>query len=124
MLQAYSPSRKFIGNVSYRTWIMKIMITNCLKYPKTIQLNATITVTEPACNPGRSPQHYDTTRLTLSTASAGKIEACLEQQPLTLRSVYILCEVEGFSIAEAAHMLSTTEEVVKTQLEQAKESLR
>jgi RNA polymerase sigma-70 factor (ECF subfamily) len=103
---------------------MKIMITNCLKFPKTIQLNSTIEVTEPACSPARSAHHYDTTRLALSSASAGKIEACLEQQPLTLRSAYILCEVEGFSIAEAAHMLSTTEEVVKTHLEQAKSSLR
>src|SRR5690606_37931625 len=119
-LEAYSPSRKFIGNVAYRTWLMKLMINNCIKFPKTINLNSSTAISSPACNPVRSAHHYDTRRLTLSIATTGKFEACLEQQPLTLRSVFILCEVEGFSLPETAHLLSTTEEVISTHLAQAK----
>ena len=123
-LEAFSPSRKFIGNVSYRTWLMKLMINNCLKFPKTIAIHIPQAAEEPACSPVRSAHHYDSSRLPLITATAGKFEACLEQLPLTLRSVYILCEVEGYSIPEGAHLLSTTEETIKTHLDQAKSSLR
>jgi RNA polymerase sigma factor (sigma-70 family) len=122
-LEAFSRLGQFRGSMSYRTWLTKLMINSCMSSLRE-KRGQGIEVTEPACSAARSEQHYTSTRLALTLEGAAKLEACIEQLPVPLRAVYILSEIDGYSLPETAHLLTTTEETVKVKLEEAKASLR
>jgi RNA polymerase sigma-70 factor (ECF subfamily) len=52
------------------------------------------------------------------------LEAAIDALPESFRSVVMLRAVEEMSTAEAAEVLGVTEDVVKTRLHRAKESIR
>jgi RNA polymerase sigma-70 factor (ECF subfamily) len=121
-LEAFSRHKQFQGSMSYRTWLTKLMINSCVSSQR--EKNMQNEIVEPACSAARSSQHYDNSRFSLTLEGAAKLEACIEQLPVALRTVYILSEIDGYSLAETAHLLTTTEETIKERLESAKASLR
>lgn len=52
------------------------------------------------------------------------LEALIEELPDTLRTVFVLREVEGMDTAEVAEALELSEDNVKTRLHRARTSLR
>ena len=123
-ITAYYFQPQFEESVSYRTWLTKIMIEKCLEHKKGAKVKQNNDTLDPSSNPARSPQHYDTERLVISQEVNGKLEEFIEQLPMALRSVYILSEIDGYSNAEVANLLSASEENIRFRLGRAKSTLR
>lgn len=122
-VEVFGDLSKHQSPLSFRTWLTKYMITNCLALKKKANFTEEA-VHEPACAQARSAQHYDSGRLLLSHEIPGEVEACIEQLPVPLRSVYILSEIDGYSVPEMSHLLNTSEDNIRMRLEKAKTSLR
>lgn len=105
--EAFIRQHSFSGKVSYRIWLTKTMIHTCLLSREEREQDDQ--PASPAC---------DTNRF------SGRLEPCIEQMPLPLRGVYVLVEIDGYSLAETAQLLSTTVDGVRVRLEKAKASLR
>ena len=60
----------------------------------------------------------------LTSDMMGRLEEALGRMPETLRSVFVLRDVEGYSTAETAAILGTKEATVKTRLYRARRFLR
>ena len=54
----------------------------------------------------------------------GVLEIALQQLPISLRSVFVLRDIEGLSTSEAAQTLGLTETNVKVRLHRARLALR
>jgi RNA polymerase sigma factor (sigma-70 family) len=119
--EAFTQLKRFQNPVSFRTWLTKFMIDNCLKTRKEGDVTKEEFI-EPACIPARSADLNDSIRLTRENINA--LEACIEQLPIPLRSVYILREIDGYSVEETAHLLNTSTDNVVNRLKRAKASLR
>ena len=109
-LTAYKQLRKLENPDSYKTWISKILINNCIyklahgyfKYelPKAI--------------------HEKDNPRELSVI----IENCLQSIPIIYKSVFILREIEGFNVAETSEILGISHANVKVRLSRAKQLLK
>ncbi len=60
----------------------------------------------------------------LTSDMMGRLDEALERMPETLRSVFVLRDVEGYSTAETAAILGAKEATVKTRLHRARRFLR
>ena len=125
-LTAYKQLRKLDNPDSYKTWISKILINNCIyklahgyfKYelPKTI-------------NEKDSPVHQKGKRDNTEDIIANHelsmiIENCLQAIPIIYKSVFILREIEGFNVAETSEILGISHANVKVRLSRAKQLLK
>ncbi|MFL5788987.1 MAG: sigma-70 family RNA polymerase sigma factor [Flavisolibacter sp.] len=125
---AYMALSKFEGRSSYKTWISRIMINNCLyklKYGYHKNEISTEQVHE-----FNNPTMYlkatgnNTDKMLLSHEFTDILEKSLSDIPLTYRTVFVLREVEGFSVAETADILNITDINVKVRLNRAKVMLK
>lgn len=125
---AYQHLHQFEGKASYKTWVSKIMIHKCL-----YKLNH---------GQGRREQPgsdiiYEDERLmmapdknptpeqsSLNKEFAAILEQALRQLPLPYRSVFLLRQVEGFSVAETSEMLNISQVNVKVRFNRAKAMLQ
>lgn len=53
-----------------------------------------------------------------------RVRSCVEQLPDTQRLVFLLCDVEGFGLAEAAHLLGVDLGEAKARLHRSRQALR
>src|SRR5687768_4829356 len=125
---AYTQLSKFEGRASYKTWISRIMINKCLyrlKYGyfknevpsgqihelnnESTRENITETSTEDAL---------------LNRELSMVLEKSIQNLPAMYRTVFILREVEGFSVAETAELLNITPTNVKVRLNRTKTLLQ
>lgn len=127
-LIAYTQLSKFEARSSYKTWISRIMINKCLyklkygyfknEYPSELvrELN---NESMPAYLKG------NTTEDTLSNRELSAVlENSIHHLPLMYRTVFVLREVEGFSVAETAELLNISQTNVKVRLNRAKSLLQ
>jgi RNA polymerase sigma factor (sigma-70 family) len=125
-IAAYQNLKKFESRSSYKTWIAKIMVNKCLyklsygssKYEVSHQ------VTDENSQPMFSSKKQTTETKVLNNELANILEKSLERIPVHYRTVFILREVEGFSVAETAEMLNLTTVNVKVRLNRAKNLLQ
>lgn len=111
------------GAMAYRTWLTGIMMEKCQqKAQLSSRLNTTAGAAEPASGPQRVPCGAYT-RLDESTVSENPISADVDQLPASLKSVFVLREVEGFSETETAELLRISTDSVRHKMESAKSSL-
>jgi RNA polymerase sigma factor (sigma-70 family) len=125
-IAAYQNLKKFEARSSYKTWIAKIMVNKCLyklsygssKYETPFQ-----TVDENS-QPMFSSKKQTTEADVLNKELSFILEKSLEKIPVHYRTVFLLREVEGFSVAETAEMLNITAVNVKVRLNRAKTLLQ
>jgi RNA polymerase sigma-70 factor (ECF subfamily) len=125
---AYTQLSKFEGRSSYKTWISRIMINKCLyklKYGYFKNEVPTEQVHEinnqPMYSKGKDNQTDD--RL-LNRELAVVLEKSIQNIPLNYRTVFVLREIEGFSVAETSDLLQITATNVKVRLNRAKALLQ
>jgi RNA polymerase sigma factor (sigma-70 family) len=125
-IAAYQNLKKFEGRASYKTWIAKIMVNKCLyklsygssKYEVSHQ------IVDENSQPMFSSKKQNTEARVLNNELSNILEKSLEKIPVHYRTVFILREVEGLSIAETAEMLNLTPVNVKVRLNRAKNLLQ
>lgn len=125
-IAAYQNLKKFESRSSYKTWIAKIMVNKCLyklsygsgKYEIRHQ------IVDENSQPMFSSRKQTTEANVLNKELAHILEKSLENLPVHYRTVFVLREVEGFSVAETAEMLNLTAVNVKVRLSRAKTLLQ
>jgi RNA polymerase sigma factor (sigma-70 family) len=125
---AYSALAQFEGRSSYKTWISTIMVNKCsykLKYGYFKNETPADIMNDENSQPMNSyPNDSLTEQMVNNRELAIIIEKSLEQIPVIYKTVFVLREVEGFSVAESAAMLQITEVNVKVRLNRAKALLQ
>ncbi|RYY90171.1 MAG: sigma-70 family RNA polymerase sigma factor [Chitinophagaceae bacterium] len=117
-LAAYTNLKGFRGAASYRTWLTKIHLNNCYQKRRIQELRAGITgstADEEIADGGNEVARRELGRV---------LEQSLQALPLAYRSVFVLREVEGFSVAEVAGLLGITPVNVKVRSNRAKAMLQ
>jgi len=125
-IAAYQHLKKFESRSSYKTWIARIMVNKCLyklsygssKYEVSHQ------IVDENSQPMFSSKKRTTEANVLNRELSNILEKSLEKLPVHYRTVFILREVEGLSIAETAEMLDITPVNVKVRLNRAKTLLQ
>ena len=122
-LAAYTALGKFEGRSSYKTWICRIMANKCIyktKYGYSKNEIASDQVYQSYDQPMQMKNANQTEQVFLNRELANVLEASLQNIPSIYRSVFVLREVEGLSVAETADILSITGINVKVRLNRAK----
>lgn len=124
-LAAYQNLAGFEGRSSYKTWIARIMVNKCLyKLSYGNRKYETRQVVDENAEPMFTSHQLDTEAEVLNRELSRILEKTLEGVPVHLRMVFILREVEGFSVAETAEMLNLSKVNVKVRLNRAKSMLQ
>ncbi|GAA4750341.1 sigma-70 family RNA polymerase sigma factor [Flavisolibacter ginsenosidimutans] len=123
---AYTQLSKFEGRASYKTWISRIMVNKCLYklkygYFKNEVPHEDFPNHQPMHNKANENQTED--RL-LNRELTVVLERSLQNIPVMYRTVFVLREAEGFSVAETAQLLNITPVNVKVRLNRAKALLQ
>ena len=114
---AYMQLAGFEHRASYKTWISRIMINKCIYKLKYGYFKNEI--------PSEfSPSNNQTEQNMLNRELSSVLEKSLESIPVIYRSVFVLREVQGFSVAETAELLGITPVNVKVRLNRAKSLLQ
>lgn len=126
-VRAYQHLKDFAGRASFSTWVLRIAVNEGLARLRTGQryaerrqeINAQGAGMDRFISPVPDPEQQ---------ASASEIRVLLEQLidglPDANRAVFMLRDVEGLSTADAAEVLSITEDNVKVRLHRARTALR
>jgi len=127
-VSAYISLQKFEGRSSYKTWISRIMVNKCLyklKYGYFKNEISSEIVTEPNHQPMHvSTKENQTENMLLNRELTTILEKSLQSIPVMYRAVFVLREVEGFSVAETAELLEISPVNVKVRLNRAKNLLQ
>ncbi|HUQ96943.1 MAG TPA: sigma-70 family RNA polymerase sigma factor [Chitinophagaceae bacterium] len=125
---AYTALRKFEYRSSYKTWVSRIMINKCLykfKYGYFKNEKPSAAVQQPEVRPMHmKAKENQTEHVVMNRELALVLEKSLQNIPVLYRSVFVLREVEGFSVAETADLLNITPINVKVRLNRAKALLQ
>jgi RNA polymerase sigma factor (sigma-70 family) len=125
-IAAYQNLGKFESRSSYKTWIAKIMVNKCLyklSYGSS-KYEVPDHITDENFQPMFSSKKQATEADVLNKELSVILEKSLEKVPVHYRTVFILREVEGLSVAETAEMLNLTQVNVKVRLNRAKNLLQ
>jgi RNA polymerase sigma-70 factor, ECF subfamily len=124
-IKAYQHLKQFEGKSQFSTWITRILINQAnhsLNKEKRVK-NHIVTSSEDI--PDIKPSSEPTPDQNLMNDEMKKyLEQAIDELPDSLRSVYIMREVEGLSVNETSEALSISIENVKTRLHRAKSTLK
>ena len=129
-LKAYRALPAFEGRSSLSTWLYRIAVNEALmllrqKRPDTVSIDEERETEEGEQEPvqivdwGALPEEE-----LLSTETRKALDDAIQRLPSTLRSVFLLRDIEGLSVRQTAEALEVSEAVVKTRLLRARLWLR
>jgi RNA polymerase sigma-70 factor (ECF subfamily) len=123
---AYTQLGNFRKESSYKTWLTRIHLHKCHRKVNygAVKFEQTDTDMSEAINEQVKINREETGRVIVNRELARLLEISLKNLPLPYRSVFLLRELEGFSIAETADLLEITPINVKVRLNRAKTMLR
>jgi RNA polymerase sigma-70 factor (ECF subfamily) len=124
-LDAYTGLPKFQGRSAFRTWLVKIMLSNCYakgrkadhKYEQAADINENST-------PIYANTQTETNMIVMNRELATVIENALKKVPVEYRMVFSLREISGMNVSETAEALDISETNVRARLSRAKAMLR
>ncbi len=117
---------KFRHQSSYRTWLCKIMIHKCLYEIKHGRFKNELSSSQ-LINETKRPIHVAdvaSDKKVINQELLKILEFCVQKIPLIYRTVFVLREVEGYSVSETADLLEISSTNVKARLSRAKLLLR
>jgi RNA polymerase sigma-70 factor (ECF subfamily) len=127
-LSAFRNFRSFRGEASFKTWIRRIVLNQCLmRLREPSRHMVAVSVDQPGpggAQPiiaGDSPTPED---LALRSERSRALADAAAALPRRLGDVFTRCSISGFSIREAAETLGISEEATKTRLFRARSILR
>ena len=125
---AYTELRKFQQRASYKTWISRIMMNKCLYKLKYGYFKNEIP-SEQLQESNLQPIHMkanenQTEAVVMNRELTIVLEKSLQNIPLMYRTVFVLREIEGFSVAETAELMNITPINVKVRVNRAKALLQ
>lgn len=127
-VSAYTELSKFKGLSSYKTWTSRIMINKCLyklKYGYFKNEYPSEQINDLNIRPMYSwEKDYQTEDVLLNRELIAVLERSIQSIPVLYRTVFVLREVEGFSVAETAELLNISNVNVKVRLNRAKALLQ
>lgn len=130
-IAAYLNLGKFERKSAFPTWLIRIMINNCLKKLRKEKgiFTDPLSHNEHEKNEDMREETVSfsfnhTERHFLRNELSKIMEKAIEQLPDSLRLTFILREVEGYSVLETANALNITETNVKVRTNRAKEILK
>ncbi|GAB3846705.1 RNA polymerase sigma factor [Hymenobacter terrigena] len=122
-VKAYLQLGSFAGRASFPTWLTRIMLNECLMDRRRQQRFVDLETP-----PDDEPEPVAATPTPLQTVLNDELrealEAAVQALPDKYRSVFVLREVEGLSVAATAAALHLGEANVKVRLLRAREQLR
>lgn len=123
-IQAFLNLSKFENRASFKTWITKIMLHNCYhkRQKSAFKNEAPDEITEKA-QPMFNSQS-DTQKNVVNRELHFVLENAIRQIPEDYRMVFILREMNGFSVVETAEIMNLSEGNIKVRLNRAKAMLR
>lgn len=120
-IKAHKGLRRFRGDASFKTWLLRITANQCKDFIKKRRLKTTALEStrwgEAATNvgPGRKAQAHEIGEAIL---------AALESLPVKQRTAFVLREFEGLSYKEIAHAMRCTPGTVMSRLHHARKKLQ
>lgn len=119
-LKAFENLGAFRGTARFSTWLCRIMINECLmalrKNKKTYSFDMNA--------PDKLYNNDDPADKMTREQALGWLEESLLELPPEYRSVYIMREIEGLSVDNAAEILELTPENIRVRLHRAKKMLK
>lgn len=126
-INSYQSLSKFENRSTFKSWIIRIMLNQCYhkkhKPTKNVQTIAGYIQNNSKDMPVKFI-HNDTGKSVLNKELNKIIEASIDKLPEDYRLTFTLRELTGFSVAETAEVLQTTQTNVKVRLNRAKTMLR
>jgi RNA polymerase sigma-70 factor, ECF subfamily len=121
-ISAYKKLSQFRGEAKFSTWLIRILINECLMMKRKKKKNQNLFKDEnvtilPADHLNPEKHYMDKERKEI-------LETAIKKLPERYRFVYILKEVEGMSIEEASSILDISKVNVKVRLHRAKSMLK
>jgi RNA polymerase sigma factor (sigma-70 family) len=126
LFTVYTKLSSFRHEASFKTWLTRILLHKCfhklnfgkLKYEESQVISESdVTIENPTMK-------SDSEKLLLNKELAGVMEESIRKLPMPYRTVFVLREMEGFSVAETAELLELTVTNVKVRLNRAKTMLQ
>jgi RNA polymerase sigma-70 factor (ECF subfamily) len=109
LISAYRAAGSFRAESAVTTWLHRIVVNACLDRVRRRQARPTVTLPEEG--PGEPTEARD--RIA-ERDTAMAVETALGVLPLEQRAAITLVDIEGYSVAEAAALLSVAEGTVKS----------
>lgn len=124
-IDAYTGLAHFQGRAAFRTWLIRIMISNCYRksHMSGFTHEKSAEISEYSI-PLYTGINNETNAIVMNSELGTIIENALERVPLEYRMVFTLREITGLNVAETAQALSITETNVRARLSRAKAMLR
>jgi len=123
-IKAYEHLSQFESKAKFSTWLTRILINECLLHLKKTQYCESMEEernkkTNAELNSAQNPMNQ-----LINKELGVALENALVQLPEIYRLVFVLREMEGFSIAETSNMLGITDVNVRVRLNRAKAMLK
>jgi RNA polymerase sigma-70 factor (ECF subfamily) len=127
-LSAFRNFQSFRGDASFKTWITRIVLNQCLmrlREPRRHRITLSLDLFGPDCAP---PSIAVDSRTPESLALRAEIESAVADAvaklPKALSDVFTRCSLSGLSIRDTAEALGLTVQATKTRLFRARSQLR
>jgi RNA polymerase sigma-70 factor (ECF subfamily) len=127
-LRAFSRIKQFDGRSSFYTWFYRLVVNLCLDYTRRKKKVVWERLDQERDENVEPRQLMDTSGLPDEKAIAGeaqrKVDETLQAMPKRQRTVFLLRNQQGLSIADIAKVMETTEGTVRVYLHRAVAALR
>jgi len=124
-LAAFTHLDQFEGASRWSTWLCRIAFNEALARVRRGRRFVSIDdLHEATMNDLSKPRTVDPERAAGGRELAGVLEAAIDGLPDIYRSILMLRQIEGLSVAETSAVLDVAEEVVKTRLHRARALVR
>ncbi|HEV7732867.1 MAG TPA: RNA polymerase sigma factor [Candidatus Binatia bacterium] len=118
-VRAYTHLRQFAGRASFATWLTRIAVHEAIARGRRRARHVALEAAGSMVAPTPSPDDELGSREMVAA-----IEAATDALPARYRTVFMLRDLEGLSVAETAGCLDVPEATVKTRLHRARGLLR
>lgn len=128
-LRAFANLGSFRSEASIFTWLSRIVLNEANGRKRRQRRNVGLEQIEAAQDAGAQvimfPRNDETPEMDAARMQVRRLlETAIDELPVDFRMVFILRDVEGCSVAEAASALEIRQETVKTRLHRARRLLR
>ncbi|OGU36725.1 MAG: hypothetical protein A2068_03725 [Ignavibacteria bacterium GWB2_35_6b] len=121
-IAAFEKLNTFKGNSKFSTWLIKILINECLMLKRKYKKNHA--VKEDELMNLQSDDTISPEKAVMNKETKIFVESAINDLPEKYKQVFILKEVEGMSIEETSEVLLISKTNVKVRLHRAKSMLR
>jgi RNA polymerase sigma-70 factor (ECF subfamily) len=114
MLKAHRSAPTFRHDASVSSWLYRIVVNSCLDRLRRNKSHAVLPLTDDAQHVGDPTPRVDTALV---------VERALRRLPVEQRAVVVAVDMQGYSVAETAHLLGVPEGTVKSRCSRARAKL-